>query len=52
MVGHERFGGPNCLHVQVILIKAKVKVRPSLYLTKHQATKAYWESGSIAPLIL
>jgi len=24
----------------------------SLYLTKHQAMKAYWESGSIAPCIL
>jgi hypothetical protein len=30
----------------------KVKVKLSLCLTKHHATKAYWGSGDIAPLIL
>jgi hypothetical protein len=32
--------------------KVKVNVILSLYLTKHQAMKTYWRSGSIAPHIL
>jgi hypothetical protein len=32
-------------------MSVKVKVKLSLCLTKHQAMKAYWESGGIAPRI-
>jgi hypothetical protein len=32
--------------------KVKVKVKLSLCLTKHNATKAYWRTGGIAPLSL
>jgi hypothetical protein len=35
-----------------VKVKAKVKVVPVLLLTEHHAMKAYWGSGSIAPLIL
>jgi len=35
------------------LVKVKKgRVVPVLFLTKHHALKAYWGSGSIAPLIL
>jgi hypothetical protein len=30
----------------------KVKLKLSLYLTKHHAMKTYWRSGGIAPRIL
>jgi hypothetical protein len=33
-----------------ILLKVKVKLSP--WLTEHDAMKAYWGSGGIAPLIL
>jgi hypothetical protein len=33
-------------------ITFKVKVKLSLWLTKHHAMKAYWRSGGIAPRIL
>jgi hypothetical protein len=36
----------------IMYIKAKVKVKLSLCLTKHHAMKTYWGSGSIAPRIL
>jgi hypothetical protein len=32
--------------------KGKGKVVPVLFLTEHNAMKAYWGSGGIAPLIL
>jgi hypothetical protein len=35
-----------------LLVKAKVKVKFSLCLTKHYDMRAYWGSGGIAPRIL
>jgi hypothetical protein len=34
-----------------VTVKVKVKVKLSLYLTKYDAMKTYWESGGIAPRI-
>jgi hypothetical protein len=42
---HRRLGGPQSR-------SGKVKGKLSLCLTKHHATKAYWESEGLAPLIL
>jgi hypothetical protein len=39
------------VQLNVSVKKGKGKV-PVVLLTKHHAMKAYWESGSIAPLIL
>jgi hypothetical protein len=39
----------NCVDASV---KAKVKVKLSLCLTKHHAMKTYWGSGGIIPRIL
>jgi hypothetical protein len=36
----------------MFLVKGKGKVVPVLFLTKHHAMKAYWESEGIAPHIL
>jgi hypothetical protein len=32
--------------------KVKAKIKLSLCLTKHHATKTYWESGDVTPLTL
>jgi hypothetical protein len=36
----------------MIFNKGKGKVVPVLFLTEHDAMKAYWGGGSIAPRIL
>jgi hypothetical protein len=47
-------GARSCedLMMMMMITTTMVKVKLSLYLTKHHAMKMYWESGGIAPHIL
>jgi hypothetical protein len=49
--------GPSSLfrfsaHEHILISFSKVKVKLSLYFTKHHAMKTYWGSGGMAPRIL
>jgi len=44
--------GHKCHMNMTEKVKGKGGVVPFILLTKHHATKAYWGSGGIAPLIL
>jgi hypothetical protein len=54
---HLPFGSGN-VPLQLLYVnrlaqyKVKVKIKLSLYSTKHHAMKTYWGSGGIAPRIL
>jgi hypothetical protein len=50
----KREGEDSCglFHGTTVAFAWKVKVKLSLYLTKHHTMKMYWESGGIAPCIL
>jgi hypothetical protein len=46
---------PNISHIFQHATCSKLKGKgkdPVLFLTEHNAIKAYWENGGIAPLIL
>jgi len=38
--------------IMIIIINGKVKLSLCFFLTEHEAMKAYWGNGGIAPIIL